>query len=73
MSPKFSLRFQPEKQDRFVGATEKTAIHSVMMKGIPYDLSNDNEFAALLEDLLNSRLQERPEALQYAGGRIRRG
>jgi hypothetical protein len=41
------------------------------MKSIAYDLSNDNEFAVLLEDLLNSSLQERPEALQYAGGRIR--
>jgi hypothetical protein len=41
------------------------------MKGVPYDLSNDNEFAVLLEDLLNSNLQEQPEALQYAGGRIK--
>jgi hypothetical protein len=52
-------------------AAEKTAIHRVTMKGVPYDLSNDNEFAVLLEDLLNSGLQEQPEALQYAGRRIK--
>jgi hypothetical protein len=63
--------FQPEKQDQIVDAAEKTAIHWVTMKGVPYDLSNDNEFAVFLEDLLNSSLQERPEALQYAGARIK--
>lgn len=54
-----------------MGATEMTAIHGVTMKGLSYDLSNDNEFAALLQDLLNGSLQERPEALQYACGRIK--
>lgn len=54
-----------------MGANEKTAIHRVTIKGIPYDLSNDKEFAVLLEDLLNSGLHERPEALRYAGGRIK--
>src|SRR5580704_5126521 len=74
MSRKFGHQvgdFQSERHDGIMDAAEKTAIHRVTMKGVPYDLSNDNEFAVLLEDLLISGLQEQPEALQYAGDRIK--
>jgi hypothetical protein len=49
-----------------VDAAEKTSVHSVTMNGVPIDLSNDEEFEMLLEDLLKNSLREHPETLKYA-------
>jgi hypothetical protein len=43
----------------------------VTLNGVPFDLSNDVEFETLLKDLLKDGLQDRPEMLEYALGRVK--
>jgi hypothetical protein len=49
-----------------VDAAERADVHIVTMNGVPIDLSDDEEFEMLLEDLLKSSLREKPETLKYA-------
>jgi hypothetical protein len=50
---------------------DETVIHCVTMNGVPFDLSNDDEFRMLLENLLKSSLRDRPETLEYACDRTK--
>jgi hypothetical protein len=65
------LNFGAKEQGEMVDAAERTAVHSVTMNGVPFDLSNDKEFEMLLEDLLRGGLREHPEALKYARHRTK--
>jgi hypothetical protein len=50
---------------------DEASLLTVTLNGVQFDQSDDVEFAMLLEHLLKSSLQERPEALEYALGRAR--